>query len=270
MDRFESNISPDSIVQLRSVVQPPEIRGRKNAEHWTASLYLRHISVYFTWFLLKTSITANGVTVLMIFTGWFTAAALLIPGIFGALLALVLGQLQMLIDCCDGEVARWKNIKSASGIFLDSVGHYSTEALIALALGIRAAAYPFDRSEDFLWTTLAGIFALCIVLNKALNDMARNARVRAGFAPLSDTQNDSVAPTTRRLASLYTVARKVPFYRLFHSVEMTIIICIFASLGALFSISNIDRILLVSLLFLCCLTLGGHFIAIISSRRLKP
>ena len=97
---------PTSIAQLREVTQPPEVRLRANAEHWTASLYLRDLSPYLTWMLLRTSISANGVTGLMILTGWATAAALLIPGIGGAALALVLGQLQMLVDCCDGEVAR--------------------------------------------------------------------------------------------------------------------------------------------------------------------
>ena len=89
----------------------------------------------------------------MILVGWSTAAALLIPGIWGALLAVVLGQLQMLVDCCDGEVARWRRTSSPAGVFLDKVGHYTTEALIPLALGIRAAAYPLEFPADFLWTT---------------------------------------------------------------------------------------------------------------------
>jgi len=70
-------------------------------------------------------------------------------------LALLLGQLQMLVDCCDGEVARWRKESSPAGVFLDKVGHYSTEALIPIALGIRAAAYPFEAPADFLWTSLA-------------------------------------------------------------------------------------------------------------------
>ncbi|MGN6761038.1 MAG: CDP-alcohol phosphatidyltransferase family protein, partial [Leifsonia sp.] len=129
---------PSSIAELRAVAQPPEVRGRRNAEHWTASLYLRNLSPYVTWVLLKTSISANGVTGLMILVGWATAASLLIPGIAGAAVALVLGQLQMLIDCCDGEVARWRGTSSPAGIFLDNVGHYTTETLIAIVLGIRA------------------------------------------------------------------------------------------------------------------------------------
>ena len=63
--------------------QPIEVRSRKNAEHWTAQLYLRHISIYFTMLLVRTRMSANGVTGLMILAGWCIAGSLLVPGIFG-------------------------------------------------------------------------------------------------------------------------------------------------------------------------------------------
>ena len=174
---------PTSIAELRAVTQPPEVRGRRNAEHWTASLYLRRFSPYLTWLLLKTPISAYGVTGLMILVGWSTAAALLIPGIWGALLEVVLGQLQMLVDCCDGEVARWRRTSSPAGVFLDKVGHYAAESAIAVALGVRA-----DGGLDDIggWTTLGALLALLIVLNKALNDAVHVARMTAGLPRLED------------------------------------------------------------------------------------
>ena len=152
----------------------------------------------------------------MILVGWSTAAALLIPGIWGALLAVVLGQLQMLVDCCDGEVARWRRTSSPAGVFLDKVGHYSTEALIPLALGIRAAAYPLEFPADFLWTTIGALLALVIVLNKALNDMVHVARANAGLPKLADTHGES-APRGGLIAKLRKAARFLPFHRLYHS-----------------------------------------------------
>ncbi|MGO1264773.1 MAG: CDP-alcohol phosphatidyltransferase family protein, partial [Brevibacterium aurantiacum] len=67
--------------ELREKAQPIEVRSRKNAEHWTAQLYLRHISIYFTMLLVRTRISANGVTGLMILAGWCIAVSLLLPGI---------------------------------------------------------------------------------------------------------------------------------------------------------------------------------------------
>jgi phosphatidylglycerophosphate synthase len=259
---------PTSIAQLRSVTQPPEVRLRANAEHWTASLYLRDLSPYVTWMLLKTRISANGVTGLMILVGWSTAGALLIPGLWGAVLALLLGQFQMLIDCCDGEVARWRKTSSPAGVFLDKVGHYSTEALIPIALGIRAAAYPFETPADFLWTSLALLLALTIVLNKALNDMVHVARANAGLTKLADTHGEKL-PSSSALAKLRRLARFLPFHRLYHSVELTIIIFAVAVIGAFTAEPAADRVLLIALVPLALLALGGHFVAIMASKRVR-
>jgi phosphatidylglycerophosphate synthase len=259
---------PSSIAELRAVAQPPEVRLRANAEHWTASLYLRDLSPYLTWMLLKTRISANGVTALMILVGWSTAAALLIPGIWGALLALVLGQLQMLVDCSDGEVARWRRTSSPAGVFLDKVGHYTTEALIPIALGIRAAAYPFDTPGDFLFTTLGLALALLIVLNKALNDMVHVARANAGLTKLADNKGEKV-PRAGSIATLRRLARFLPFHRLYHSVEMTMVIFVAAVIGLVLGQPATDRFFLAVLVPLAFLALVGHFVAIMASKRVR-
>lgn len=260
---------PTSIAQLREVTQPPEVRLRANAEHWTASLYLRDLSPYLTWVLLRTSISANGVTGLMILAGWATAAALLIPGIAGAALALVLGQVQMLIDCSDGEVARWRNSRSPAGVFLDKVGHYTTEALIPVVLGIRAAGWPLELPGDFAWTTAGLGLALIIVLNKALNDMVHVARANAGLDKLSDRREEAV-PSHALVARLRRAARFVPFHRLYHSVELTILAFVAALIGLVLPDPLLaDRVLVLALLPLALLSLVGHFVAIIASKRVR-
>lgn len=261
-------VRPASIAQLREVSQPPSVRQRANAEHWTASLYLRDLSPYLTWLLLKTSISANGVTGLMIVVGWMTAAALLIPGIAGASLALVLGQLQMLVDCCDGEVARWRGTSSPAGVFLDKVGHYTTEALIPIALGIRAAGWPLEFPADFAWTTAGLALALVIVLNKALNDMVHVARANAGLDKLSDRKEEAV-PSQRLIARLRRAARFVPFHRLYHSVELTILAFVAAIVGLFLPPLTAERGLLLILLPLSVLALVGHFVAIMASKRVR-
>lgn len=259
---------PTSIAQLREVSQPPEVRMRANAEHWTASLYLRDLSPYLTWMLLRTSISANGVTGLMILVGWSTAAALLIPGIGGAALALVLGQLQMLVDCCDGEVARWRNQRSPAGVFLDKVGHYTTEALIPIALGLRAAGWPLEFPGDYAWTTAGLGLALVIVLNKALNDMVHVARANAGLEKLSDRKGEA-EPSQRLVARLRRAARFVPFHRLYHSVELTMLAFAASIVGLFLPPLVAERWLVLILLPLSLLALVGHFVAIMASKRVR-
>jgi phosphatidylglycerophosphate synthase len=260
--------APTSIAELRAVTQPPEVRMRANAEHWTASLYLRDLSPFLTWMLLKTSISANGVTGLMILVGWSTAAALLIPGIGGAALALVLGQLQMLVDCCDGEVARWRDSRSPAGVFLDKVGHYTTEALIPIVLGIRAAGWPLDLPADYAWTTVGFALALVIVLNKALNDMVHVARANAGLDKLADKRGEA-EPSQALVAKLRRAARFLPFHRLYHSVELTILAFVAAIVGLFTPPLLADRVLVLGLLPLALLALLGHFVAIMASKRVR-
>ena len=71
----------------------------------------------------------------MIACGLLAAAVLTLPGLAGALAAVVLIQLQILLDCSDGELARWRQTRSPAGVYLDRIGHYLTEA--ALPIGAR-------------------------------------------------------------------------------------------------------------------------------------
>lgn len=260
---------PTSLAQLREVTQPPEVRTRANAEHWVAHLYLRDLSPYVTWVLLKTSISANGVTGIMILTGWATAAALLIPGIWGPVLALILGQLQMLIDCCDGEVARWRKTKSPAGHFLDAVGHYTTEALIPLALGLRAAGFADNsRPIDWMWVALGSFLAIVIILNKVLNDLVRVARAMSDLPKLADAKGAN-APRPGMVAKLRRLARFVPFHRIYHSVELTIIAFVAAVIGLAVGELQISQVLVAVLLPLSVLAIIGHFVAIMTSSRVR-
>jgi phosphatidylglycerophosphate synthase len=254
-----------TIARLREVTQPPAVRGRRNAEHWTADAYLRRISPYLTRVLLGTSLTANAVTALMILTGVSAGVALLLPGLAGALLAALLGQLQMLWDCCDGEVARWRQTFSPAGVFLDKLGHYLAEAAIPLALGVRA-----DGGLGSIggWTTVGAVLALLIVLNKALNDMVHVSRAFAGLPRLED-RADVAAPRGAGMRRLRSFARFVPFHRLYHSVELTLLALVAAIGDQITGDLTVTRLLLAVLVPAAALTLVGHTGAILSSSRLR-
>lgn len=254
-----------TIEQIRAIGQPASITGRRSAEHWTATLYLRKFSPYLTKLLLPTGISANGVTVLMIFTGWAAAASLLIPGIPGALLAVIFGQLQMLVDASDGEVARVRGTSGASGVFLDKIGHYTTEGLIPLALGVRAAG---GFSLDSGWILAGALLALILVWNKALNDMAESTRYLTQLPKIEDSDENS-APRGGALGTLRRLARFVPFHRIYHSVEMTLIIFVAAVGDAITGNLEVTRLLLIVLLPLAALSTLGHAVAILASNRLR-
>jgi phosphatidylglycerophosphate synthase len=264
-----------TVAEFRAVAQPPEVRSRRSSEHWAADVYLRAISPPLSLAFVRLGLSANAVTVLMILSGWAAAAALLVPGLLGALLAVLLGQLQMLVDCCDGEVARWRGTFSPAGIFLDKVGHYTTESLIPVALGVRAAGGVGQVREHPGWVTLGALLALVILLNKALNDMVHVARAFSGLGRLPETA-DAGAPRPGVVATLRRVARFVPFHRLYHSVELTLL-ALAATVAAMLvpGVSGDPGVvgtqwLLLVLLPLSVVTVVGHFATILASPRLRP
>lgn len=263
-----------TIAQLREVTQPPAVRGRANSEHWVADVYLRRLSPYLTRWLLARGATPNAVTGLMILTGASAGLALLIAGIPGALLALFLGQLQMLWDCCDGEIARWRSRFSPAGVFLDKIGHYTAESVIPVCLGIRAAgtlSWNTGAGLDgaaYAWAYAGALLALLIMFNKALNDMVHVSRAFAGLPRLADSKEVG-RPAHGGLAKVRALVRFFPFNRIYHSVEMTILVFL-AALGDLgFGHLVVTRGLLIGMLVLAVPTVAGHILAIMSSSKLR-
>src|SRR3954451_9456192 len=126
-----------SVAELRAVTQPARIFERNSGEHWAGKLYVRRYSPYLTRLLLRTRLTPNMVTGGMILVGAVAAGVLTLPGLGAAVAVVALIQVQILLDCSDGELARWRGQFSPAGIYLDRFGHYLTETLLPIALGIR-------------------------------------------------------------------------------------------------------------------------------------
>ena len=250
--------SRPTIAQIREISQPVSVTGRSTSEHWIADLYQRKISVYLTLLLLRTPITANGVTWLMIITGASIGPALLIQGWVGIALALFLSQLQMLIDCCDGEVARWRNTKSPMGIFLDKLGHYAAEGLIPIFFGLRLAGWPERPITGSIYPFLGALLAILVIVNKSLNDAVHVARAFSGLNKIQDTKGANL-PVKGALRSARKVFRFFPIQRIFHSVEFTIFIALFGTFP-----QSIDVALGISFFVTV-----GHIAAIVSSSKLR-
>jgi phosphatidylglycerophosphate synthase len=209
--------SKPSVAELRAATQPPSIFERNSGEHWAGRLYVRRVSPYATRLLL--GLHPNTVTALMIAVGVAAGGVLAVGGVWPAAVAFVLVQGQILLDCSDGEVARWKGISSPVGVYLDRVGHWLTETALPIGLGIGA-----DRP-------LLGLVAAVLqLLIKGESALVAVARLETGLARLED-RADVVAPRPSLLRSLRRVAARAPFYRVFVAVELTGLALIAAILG---------------------------------------
>lgn len=253
-----------TIAQLREVTQPPSVRTRAGAEHWVAHAYLRDISPYLTRGLLRAGLSANGVTWLMILSAALGVVSTGWAGLVGAVLVVVFIQLQMLLDCSDGEVARWRQTSSPKGVYLDRIGHYVAECGITVALGIRATG---GLALSGVWISAGLLLGLLVALNKVENDLVHVSRHYAGLTQMRDAEEVRV-PTRGALRTARSVARFVPFHRVFHSVELSILILVAAVVDE-FVGGVATRVLLTGLVAAACVTVIGHLAAVLASSRLR-
>jgi phosphatidylglycerophosphate synthase len=253
-----------SLAELRAVTQPESLLARPGAEHWAGRLYMRRLSLHLTRALLATPLSADAITALMIPIGLLAALSLSFPGVLAALGAVLLVQLQLLLDCSDGEVARWRRTFSPRGIYLDQLGHYSTEAALAAALGVRA-----DGGWDSIggWTALGLTVALLILLLKAETHLVGVAREKSGRQAVEASEPGS-PPSGARVA-LRQGARLVPFLRPFHAVEASLLAFAAALVDAAADDLVGSRVLLAVLVASAGVAVTAHLLAVLASDRLR-
>ncbi|MGH2949282.1 MAG: CDP-alcohol phosphatidyltransferase family protein [Solirubrobacteraceae bacterium] len=246
-----------SIAELRAATQPASIFERDSGEHWAGRLYIRRLSPYLTRLLLRTPITPNGVTWLMIGVGLTAAALLSVPGVVTAVAAVLLIQLQIMLDCSDGELARWRGQSSVAGVYLDRIGHWVTEAALPIALGVRA-----DEA------TLGLIVAVLVLLVKGESALVTVARAETGRPAAADTRAVA-APRASGLRRARRALGFVPFFRAFVAMEFTLLALAAAIVDAAAGDEAGSRALVVALVAVAAVTAAGHLLAILTSDRLK-
>ena len=135
----------------------------------------RFFSRPLTAILLKTPLTPNHVTLLSL--GFGAAAAFLFSrGDYGHMVSgAVCLQIAAVLDCCDGEIARAKNLKSKLGAVLDVVVDLAVDLLLfsGIAAGLIRQAVPGP---------LGPVWGLC-VFGTTLNFILVILERQKGFGP---------------------------------------------------------------------------------------
>jgi phosphatidylglycerophosphate synthase len=252
-----------TLAELQTVCQPDEVMGRVNGEHWAGRLYMRRISIRVTRQLLRTRISADAVTWIMIAAGLLAALVLTVPHPLTPLLTLVLIQLQLLLDCVDGEIARWRGTCSPAGIYLDRIAHYSTDAALVIALGVRVDGGLTDIDG---WTTLGLAVGVLVLMVKSETDLVHVARALAGRPPLADTGSQlrpGAVRTVRR------VLRFFPFNRALLAQEFSLLAVLAGVVDGLTDSLTGSRVLLVAVAGIAVVVAGGHLLSILRSDKLR-
>ena len=201
----------------------------------------------------------------MIVVGIVAAAVLSVPGLWPAIAVVALIQVQILLDCADGELARWREQFSPAGIYLDRFGHYLTETLLPIGLGIRA-----DGGWDSIgtYTTLGLLAAVLALMVRTESALVAVARMESGKGAAEDTVAVA-APRASWLARLRRALGFFPFFRAFVAIEMSLLVLAAAVVDALADGSPGTRTLVVVLVPVAAITAVGHLLAILASSRLR-
>lgn len=253
--------SKPSIAELRRVCQPASIVGRRSDEHWAGRLYMRGVSIYVTRAALALGLSADGVTLLMLAVGLAGSTLLFVGGVWPAIGAFVGVQLYLLLDCVDGEVARWNSTESPRGVYLDRISHYLVEATLLVGLGWRAGG-----GEGAVWLAVGLGAALAAVLARIETDLVDAARAKSGMPAIGD-EGSRLRPPALRLVR--RIADFVPLHRITGAVEASTLILVAAVLDDVRADLAASQWLVTAMVTVAALVAVGHLVSVLASDRLR-
>ena len=257
-------MSGPSLAEVRATGQPPQVLARLNDEHWAGRLYMRRLSPYATVVFARLGWSPNAVTVAFIVSGVVAGVVTAIPGLAAAIGVVLLIQLYLLFDCSDGELARYTGRTSATGVYLDRMGHYIAEAVLLPGLGVRAQGH-FTLAGGYVSIGLAA--AICATLIKAETDGVAVARASSGLDGTHDDQ--ALAPRSQGLALARRLASALRVHRIIQAVELSFLILVAAIADTATGTLTATRVLAVVALAVGALMAVAHLVAIVASRRLR-
>jgi phosphatidylglycerophosphate synthase len=158
--------------------------------------FLRKFSKLLTWLAVRVKATPNQVTLISFAIGLYSAFCFTKGSFSQTLLGAVLLQISIIVDCVDGELARYTRKFSKLGAWLDAVTDRVKEYMVFLGLAIGA-----EKSGEDLW--VPALVMMLIQTFRHLSDynFARSVKLRAEsqfLAPLDYAADfDGIVPTER-------------------------------------------------------------------------
>jgi hypothetical protein len=153
----------ESIAELRARCQAPAAG--------TDTFYTKHVarrlSIHLTRLVLRTPMSANQVTAAFLIFGWVIGGLFALGSPGAVLLGACLLHGWFVLDCVDGEVARYRKTSSLAGMYLDHMGHAMVRPFLFAGLGVglfRVTSHPW-----ILWSgVLAAVSAVLVPLSTAM------------------------------------------------------------------------------------------------------
>lgn len=124
----------ESIKELRRICQKPE--DCHNFDAILEERIPRKISIYITKILIHTPLKPDHITMLMLAWGFIVGFLFSFGTYWHMLAGAIVFEFLLVLDCLDGELARYKKISSLRGVFLDLIAHFTNTACPFMGLTI--------------------------------------------------------------------------------------------------------------------------------------
>ncbi|MDA0565962.1 CDP-alcohol phosphatidyltransferase family protein [Streptomonospora sp. S1-112] len=252
-----------SVAEVRAGGQPEGVKERVNEEHWAGRLYMRDISPYLSTLFVRLGVPPNPITYLMMACGVLAGVVLAFGGLWSALVALLLVQVYLLLDCSDGEVARFTGRTSTAGIYLDRIGHYLAEIALLIGLGLRAQ----NEFAAGNWVVAGMAAALGAALIKVETDNVVVARAKAGLP--EKVADAALQPRSAGLGLARRAAAALRFHRVIQAVELSLLVAAVAVVDAVRGDLLATRALMAVCVAVAALQAVLHLVSVLASRRLE-
>ena len=158
--------------------------------------FLRKFSKILTWVAVKIGATPNQVTIVSFLIGLYSAYSFSRGEFLHTLLGAVLLQVSIIVDCVDGELARYTRKFSKLGAWLDAVTDRVKEYLVYLGL-----AYGAAKSGENLWIPAMALMLIQTFRHLSDYNFAQSMKIRneekfeSPVAFMADF--DGIVPTER-------------------------------------------------------------------------
>lgn len=142
-----------NVARAENPVKLQARRCARGGDGWVSERTVRKLSRLVTPYVVRLGLAPTTVTVLSLLVGAAAVGAALIGTRWGFLLTAVLMVVSLVLDCVDGEVARWTHRYSKGGAWLDAVGDRVKEYAVWFAVG-------WTVDSEVLWRLILAALVL--------------------------------------------------------------------------------------------------------------
>ena len=189
----ERDATKNQIAALNDARLRLKLANRANDGFYSV-FFLRKISKLFTWLAVQLKMTPNQVTLISFAIGLFSAYEFSKGNFWAIFAGAALLQLSIIIDCVDGELARYTRQFSQLGAWLDAITDRIKEYLVFFAL-----AYGAAKNGRDLWIPAMGMMLFQTFRHLSDYNFARINKIRSShLEPLDfNLKNDGFVSVER-------------------------------------------------------------------------